>query len=58
MTIYGLIAHPAGHSQSPAMQNKMISKYGIDAYYHMFDVQPDNLASTISGLKLLNVGGI
>lgn len=57
MTIYGLIAHPAGHSQSPAMQNKMISKYGIDAYYHMFDVQPDNLASTISGLKLLNVGG-
>lgn len=57
MTIYGLIAHPAGHSQSPVMQNKIIDERHIDAYYHSFDVQPENLATAIKGLKVLNVGG-
>ncbi|MBZ6002687.1 shikimate dehydrogenase [Leuconostoc gelidum subsp. aenigmaticum] len=57
MAVYGLIAHPAGHSRSPIMQNKMIFQRQIDAYYHKFDVQPENLAMTIKGLRLLNCGG-
>lgn len=57
MTLYGLIAHPAGHSRSPQMQNKMITEYGIDAHYHAFDILPEKLEKTIVGLKALHVGG-
>ncbi|MGX4593538.1 shikimate dehydrogenase family protein [Leuconostoc sp. JNUCC 76] len=57
MTLYGLIAHPAGHSRSPQMQNMMIAEYGIDAYYHAFDILPEKLEEAIVGLKALHVGG-
>ncbi|MGB2540526.1 shikimate dehydrogenase [Leuconostoc suionicum] len=57
MTLYGLIAHPAGHSRSPQMQNKMIAEYGIDAHYHAFDILPEKLEEAIVGLKALHVGG-
>ncbi|GMA68840.1 shikimate dehydrogenase (NADP(+)) [Leuconostoc litchii] len=57
MTLYGLIAHPAGHSRSPLMQNKMIDKYNIDAHYHAFDVLPEQLEHAVKGLRALHVGG-
>ena len=57
MTIYGLIAQPATHSLSPAMQNGMITARKIDAYYQAFDVQPERLATAIAGLHVLSVGG-
>lgn len=57
MTLYGLIAHPAGHSRSPQMQNMMIAEYGIDAHYHAFDILPEKLEEAIVGLKALHVGG-
>jgi len=57
MTLYGLIAHPAGHSRSPFMQNAMITARQIDAHYHAFDVKPDNLGAAIQGFRALNVGG-
>lgn len=57
MAIYGLVAHPAGHSQSPVMQNIMMSQRQIEAYYHTFDVAPEDLAAAVTGLRVLRVGG-
>lgn len=56
-TVYGLIAHPAGHSLSPKMQNAMMKQYQIDAHYHAFDIAESDFETAIAGLRVLNVGG-
>ncbi|MCC8439142.1 MULTISPECIES: shikimate dehydrogenase family protein [Leuconostoc] len=57
MTLYGLLAYPAGHSLSPKMQNKMINAAHIDAYYQAFDVAPQLFEQAIVGLKTLQING-
>lgn len=46
-----LLAHPAGHSLSPAMQNAAFDALGIDARYEAWDVPPDELASAVGHLR-------
>ncbi|MFH0834481.1 MAG: shikimate dehydrogenase [Patescibacteria group bacterium] len=41
---FGILAHPAGHSLSPAMHRTAFQKLGIDATYDFFDIPPENLA--------------
>ncbi|MFH0776491.1 MAG: shikimate dehydrogenase [Patescibacteria group bacterium] len=41
---FGILAHPAGHSLSPAMHRAAFQKLGIDATYDFFDIPPENLA--------------
>ncbi|WP_367367661.1 shikimate dehydrogenase [Leuconostoc pseudomesenteroides] len=57
MTLYGLLAYPAGHSLSPKMQNTMINAAQIDAYYQAFDVAPQLFEEAIVGLKTLQING-
>ncbi|MDY5163109.1 shikimate dehydrogenase [Leuconostoc falkenbergense] len=57
MTLYGLLAYPAGHSLSPKMQNAMIDAAHIDAYYQSFDVAPQLFEQAIVGLKTLQING-
>lgn len=39
---YGILAHPAVHSLSPAMFNATFKKLKIDASYKVFDIEPEN----------------
>ncbi|CAH1851401.1 shikimate dehydrogenase [Convivina intestini] len=55
--LYGLLAHPAGHSKSPKMQNAMMQASDLPAHYEAFDVDPNQLAVAIAGLKALGAGG-
>ncbi len=52
-----LLAHPAGHSLSPAMQNAAFDALGIDARYEAWDVPPDRLASAVDRLRHPDVLG-
>jgi shikimate dehydrogenase len=51
----GIALHPAGHTRSPAMHNAAFAALGIDAVYLAFDVPPEDLAATISGVRALGI---
>ena len=46
-----LLAHPAGHSVSPAMQRAAIEASGLDASYDAFDVPPAGLEAAVASLR-------
>jgi len=52
-----LLAHPAGHSLSPAMHDAAFAALGIDARYEAWDVPPDRLASAVDRLRRPDVLG-
>lgn len=41
--IYGLIGYPVEHSKSPAMHNAVFRYLGINAYYLLFEIDPERL---------------
>jgi shikimate dehydrogenase len=51
----GIALHPADHTRSPAMHNAAFAALGIDAVYLAFDVQPENLADAIAGVRAIGV---
>lgn len=46
-----LLAHPAGHSISPAMQNAAFEALGLNVEYRALDVPPDALAAAVERLR-------
>jgi shikimate dehydrogenase len=58
MDIYGILAHPAGQSLSPAMHNAAFKKLKINADYKIFDVKPEGLKSFIIKIRKQNVKGL
>ncbi len=46
-----LLAHPAGHSVSPAMQQAALDALGLRARYEALDVAPDALAAAVAALR-------
>lgn len=57
MDIYGVLAHPAYHSLSPAMHNAAFEKLGIDAEYKYFDVPKEDLSTFINKTRKTGIKG-
>ncbi|AKP65052.1 shikimate 5-dehydrogenase [Levilactobacillus koreensis JCM 16448] len=55
--LVGLIAHPAGHSKSPAMHNAAFAKTNVNARFLAFDVAPDQLPDAITAMRTFNMLG-
>ena len=52
-----LLAHPAGHSLSPAMHNAAFKHSGLEAVYEAHDVPPAALGEAVSSLREKNILG-
>ncbi|MFC6207004.1 quinate/shikimate dehydrogenase [Levilactobacillus tongjiangensis] len=55
--LVGLIAHPAGHSQSPTMHNAAFAKANINARFLAFDVAPTQLKDAVNAIRAFNMLG-
>lgn len=58
MKIYGLIGEKLSHSFSHAIHHYIYQRLGIQASYHLFEVQPSMLPAAIEGLRALNINGV
>ncbi|MBB5324785.1 shikimate dehydrogenase [Anoxybacillus tepidamans] len=56
--LYGVIGCPIHHSLSPLMHNDAFQLLGIDAHYHAFHVEKEDLQEAIKGLKALGISGV
>ncbi|MFH1533690.1 MAG: shikimate dehydrogenase [Nitrospirota bacterium] len=55
---YGILAHPAGHSLSPAIFNAAFKEAGLDAEYRVYDVAEEKLAEFMNVVKHEPVSGL
>ncbi|MCA1031830.1 shikimate dehydrogenase [Bacillus timonensis] len=58
MKIFGVIGDPIEHSMSPAMHNDLFQYYQVDAIYHKFRVEKDQLKEAIDGIRGLKISGV
>lgn len=56
--LYGIIGNPVKHSLSPVIHNFLFEKYKINARYHLFEIQKNQLRQAIEGLRILGIKGI
>lgn len=56
--LVGLFGHPVSHSQSPLMHNAAFAETGLDFAYVAFDVEPENLADAVAGIRALGLKGV
>ncbi|NIA01907.1 MAG: shikimate dehydrogenase [Nitrospirae bacterium] len=55
---YGILAHPAGHSLSPAIFNAAFKEAGLDAEYRIYDVRERDLAEFMENVRHEPVSGL
>lgn len=56
--LYGLLAHPAAHSLSPAMHNFAFDQQQLNARYLAFDVTVATLPTAVDAIRALHIGGV
>ena len=56
--VTGIIGWPVGHSLSPAMHNAAFASCGLDWVYVAYPVDPDRVASAVTGLAAAGVAGL
>lgn len=56
--LIALIAHPAGHSQSPAMYNFAFNHEQMNDRFLALDVMPDDLPAAIAAVRAFHMPGI
>ena len=56
--LYGLIGEKLGHSFSPAIHSQIMKKLNLAGYYHLFEVNKENLAEAVKALKVLKIKGV
>lgn len=57
-TLYGLLGESLGHSLSPIIHKEIFDFLGIQAYYHLFEVERGKLGAAVTGLKVLGAAGV
>lgn len=55
---YGILAHPAGHSLSPAIFNAAFKEVGMDAEYRVYDIPDVKLAEFMKTVRHEPVSGL
>ncbi len=58
MDIYGILAFPASHSLSPAIQNAGFKTLGINSSYDFFEITPDKLEEFLSKVRKEKIRGL
>ena len=53
-----LLGSPVAHSKSPSMYNEAFSQLDLDYVYLAFDVQPEELTTIMSSLRIMDVKGL
>lgn len=56
--LYGLIGQKLGHSFSKRIHSFIFNELGMDACYHLFEIEPENLKNTVSSMINLGVNGV
>lgn len=57
-TLYGLLGQSLRHSISPRIHQAVFDRLGMSAYYHLFEVEIDNLQDVVKGLKAVGAAGV
>lgn len=55
--IFAVIGKPVQHSLSPVLHDWLIKRFKLNAAYVAFQVDPENLAHAVNGLRALGLGG-
>ncbi|GCF92386.1 shikimate dehydrogenase (NADP(+)) [Enterococcus florum] len=55
--LIGLMAYPIRHSMSPTMHNEAFAKLGLDYAYLAFEVENEQLADAVQGIRALGLRG-
>lgn len=56
--IYGIIGNPVRQSLSPLIHNFLFEKNKINARYHLFEIQENELQKAIEGIRILGIKGV
>lgn len=56
--IFGLVGHPVRHSLSPEMHTALFARFGLDAVYVAFDVDPRRAGEVADAVRTLDVVGV
>ena len=56
--VFGLLGHPVRHSLSPAMYNELFRRFGLDALYVAFDVDPARSHTLGASIRTLDLVGV
>ncbi|GAA0180765.1 hypothetical protein SH2C18_34050 [Clostridium sediminicola] len=54
----GLLGEKLGHSYSPQIHSSLFEKINLDAYYHLFEVNRNDLSQVVNSMKVLNICGL
>jgi shikimate dehydrogenase len=58
MQHYGILAYPASHSLSPAMQTAAFAAAGVEATYERFEIQPEDLGDFMFRVREEKIAGL
>lgn len=56
--LYGLLGEKLEHSLSPEIHSLIFKELNIEGYYHLFEVEKNNLEKAIAGLNVLGAKGL
>ncbi len=56
--LYGIIGYPLGHTLSPLIHNTAFKELGMPAVYSAWPTKPEQLATLVDAVRLLNIRGL